>query len=184
MSCESHTSNVQRAQTERPALCIVRSGTPIGRPPEGRSLRDAPSVNGTQKQNAFSARQRYFASQRLFFAYFFLTSQKKVCRRRPFPMQEKSGVETASTDAFRIGAKYAFFGGKKKAPPFQERPLVLGQHRTIRQADLARDFSPSQGLKSEGILCVFQTFLTAGLAEKIRQSVKTQLRGAALELRH
>ena len=46
---------------------------------------------------------------------------------------------------------------KKKAPPFQERPLVLGQHRTIRQADLA---------------------------EKIRQSVKTQLRGAALELRH
>ena len=44
-----------------------------------------------------------------------------------------------------------------------------------------RDFSPSQGLKSEGILCVFQTFLTAGLAEKIRQSVKTQLRGAALD---
>ena len=49
-----HTSNIQRARTKRLALCIVRLGNPIGRPPEGRSLRDAPSVNGIQKQNAFS----------------------------------------------------------------------------------------------------------------------------------
>ena len=137
MSCESHTSYIQRAQTERPALCIVRSGTPIGRPPEGRSLRDAPSVNGTQKQNAFSARQRYFASQRLFFAYFFLTSQKKVCRRRPFPMQEKSGVETASTDAFHIGAKYASFGGKKKGSSFS------GEAPNFRTQTLNRKFTTS-----------------------------------------
>ncbi len=40
-------------------------------------------------------------------------------------MQEKSGVETASTDAFHIGAKYASFGDKKKGPSFQERPLIL-----------------------------------------------------------
>ena len=32
-----HTSNIQRAQTKRLALCIVRSGNPILRPPEGRS---------------------------------------------------------------------------------------------------------------------------------------------------
>ena len=32
-----HTSNIQRAQTKRPARRIVRSGNPIGRPPEGRS---------------------------------------------------------------------------------------------------------------------------------------------------
>ena len=57
-----HTSNIQRAQIEQLALCIVRLGNPILRPPEGRSLRDAPSVNGIQKQNAFSARKRYFAS--------------------------------------------------------------------------------------------------------------------------
>ena len=55
-----HTSNIQRARTKRLALCIVRLGNPIGRPPEGRSLRDVSSVNGTQKQNAFSARKRYF----------------------------------------------------------------------------------------------------------------------------
>ena len=79
---EFHTSNIQRARTKRHTLRIVRSGNPIGRPPEGRSLRDAPSVNGTQNRNVFSARKRYFVLQCLFFAYFFLTSQKKVCRRR------------------------------------------------------------------------------------------------------
>ena len=61
-SFDFHTSNIQRAQTKRRARCIVRSGSPIGRPPEGRSLRNVLSVNGTQNQNAFSARQRYFAS--------------------------------------------------------------------------------------------------------------------------
>ena len=49
-----HTSNIQRAQTERLAQRIVRLGNPIRRPPEGRSLREAPSVNGMQNQNAFS----------------------------------------------------------------------------------------------------------------------------------
>jgi len=56
---------------------------------------------------------------------------------------------------------------------------VFRQQRTIRQADSARDFSSSQGLKSAGILCVFQTFQTAELAEKIRRSAQTQLRGVA-----
>ena len=79
---EFHTSNIQRAQAKRLARPIVRLGNPIRRPPEGRSLRDVPSVNGTQNRNAFSARQRYFASPASLFAYFFLTSQKKVCRRR------------------------------------------------------------------------------------------------------
>ena len=82
-----HTSNIQQARTKRLALCIVRLGNPILKPPEGRSLRDVSSVNGTQNRNAFSARKRYFVLQRLFFAYFFLTSQKKVCRRRhPAPV--------------------------------------------------------------------------------------------------
>ena len=79
---EFHTSNIQRAQAKRLARPIVRLGNPIRRPPEGRSLRDAPSVNGTQNRNAFSARKRDSVLPRLFFAYFFLTSQKKVCRRR------------------------------------------------------------------------------------------------------
>ena len=49
-----HTSNIQRAQTKRFVRRIVRLGNPIGRPPEGRSLPGALSVNGTQKQSAFS----------------------------------------------------------------------------------------------------------------------------------
>ena len=55
-------------------------------------------------------------------------------------------------------------------------------HRTIRQADSARDFSSRQGLKGAGILYVFQAFQTAELAEKIRRSAKTQLCGAALDV--
>ena len=51
-------------------------------PPEGCSLRDALSVNGTQNQNAFSARQRYFVLQRLFSPHSFLARQKRMGRRR------------------------------------------------------------------------------------------------------
>ena len=57
-----HTSNIQQARIKRLTRPIVRSGNPILRPPEGRSLRNGPSVNGTQKQYAFTARKRYFAS--------------------------------------------------------------------------------------------------------------------------
>ena len=57
--------------------------------------------------------------------------------------------------------------------------MYLRQHRTIRQADSARDLSSSQDLKSAGILYVFQAFQTAGLAEKIRRSAQTQLCGVA-----
>ncbi|MBS7308136.1 MAG: hypothetical protein KIG27_00040, partial [Oscillospiraceae bacterium] len=42
------------------------------------------------------------------------------------------------------------------------------------------DFSSRQGLKSAGILYVFQAFQTTELAEKIRRSAKTQLCGAAI----
>ena len=71
-----HTSNIQWAQIKRLVLCIVRLGNPILRPPEGRSLRDALSVNGTQNQNAFSARQRYLASSGLFFHIFSAKTEK------------------------------------------------------------------------------------------------------------
>ena len=75
-----HTSNIQRAQMKRLAQCIVRSGNPIQQPPEGRSLRDALSVNGTQKQNAFSARKRYFVLQRPFLPYLFPQEGKDMAR--------------------------------------------------------------------------------------------------------
>ena len=78
-----HTSNIQRARMKRLAQPIVRLGNPIGRPPEGRSLRNARSVNGTQKQNAFSgASARFRVPQRLFSPYSFLARQKRMGRRR------------------------------------------------------------------------------------------------------
>ena len=62
-----HTSNIQRARMKRLAQPIVRLGNPIGRPPEVRSLRNARSVNGTQKQNAFSGASARFRVPRASF---------------------------------------------------------------------------------------------------------------------
>ena len=100
---EFHTSNIQRARTKRHTLRIVRLGNPILRPPEGRSLRGAPSVNGTQNRNAFSARQRYFASPASLFCILFSDKPEKVCRRRhalcsakkKWLKREISGLKTA-----------------------------------------------------------------------------------------
>lgn len=59
---------------------------------------------------------------------------------------------------------------------------VLGRHRIIWQDDSAWDFSSSQSLENEGILCVFLVFQTAELAEKPRRGTQTQLCGDALAL--
>ena len=67
---------------KRFARPIVRLGNPILRPPEGRFDDGNETTKRKTERQAFQARKRYFVLQRLFFAYFFLTSQKKVCRRR------------------------------------------------------------------------------------------------------
>ena len=54
-----------------------------------------------------------------------------------FSYEKESGVETASTDAFRIGAKYASFGGKKKGPSFS------GEAPYFRTQTLNRKFTTS-----------------------------------------
>jgi len=89
---------------KRLALCIVRSGNPIKRPPEGRSLRDAPSVNGIQKQNVFSGASALFRTPAPLFSPFFsgktekngppeafcTVDAEKIGRRRyPAPFQRK-----------------------------------------------------------------------------------------------
>ena len=73
------------------------------------------------------------------------------------------------------------FPGRTNKGNFAHFVNCLRHQRTIWQADSARDFSSSQGLKSEGILYVFRAFQTAELAEKIRRSAQTQLCGVALE---
>ena len=115
-----HTSNIQRAQTKRLVLPIVRLGNPILRPPEGRSLRKALSVNGVQEQNAFSGATALFRVQRLFFAYFFLTSQKKVCRRRhSAPIGAENGL--SAHPQWACGAILRRMAQKtgKGSPPFR-----------------------------------------------------------------
>ncbi len=75
-----HMSNIQRAQTKRLARYIVRLGNPIRRPPEGRSLPGALSVNGTQKQSAFSGATALFGVQRSFLPYLFCQDRKDMAR--------------------------------------------------------------------------------------------------------
>ena len=79
---------------KRLALCIVRSGNPIKRPPEGRSLRDAPSVNGTQKQNAFSGASALFRTPAPLFSPFFSGKTEKNGppeAQRAIPAQKRYG---------------------------------------------------------------------------------------------
>ena len=89
---------------KRLALCIVRSENPIKRPPEGRSLRDAPSVNGTQKQNAFSGASALFhVSSALFFHIFSRKREKiwpaerrmRLCKPHRASGAFESGVESS-----------------------------------------------------------------------------------------
>ncbi len=69
-------------------------------PPEGRSLRNARSVNGTQKQNAFSGASARFRVQHRFSPHSFLARQKRMGRRRhPAPFRRRK----TSAEAEEIG---------------------------------------------------------------------------------
>ena len=58
--------------------------------------------------------------------------------------------------------------------------LYLRQHRIMGQELSARDFAPAESLKRAGILCVFPTFQTAQMGQKIRRKPKLPLCGVAL----
>ena len=70
----------------------------------------------------------------------------------------------------------------KRGDFFGNLRVFLRRHRIIWQDDSAWDFSSSQGLENEGILCVFLVFQTAELAEKTRRGTQTQLCGDALKI--
>ncbi len=55
----------------------------------------------------------------------------------------------------------------------------MGQLRTGRQEQMARDFGSGQGVESGGILGVFPAFRTAGLGQNIRQLPPSVRPGAA-----
>ena len=93
---EFHTSNIQRAQIKRLVPCIVRLGNPILRPPEGRSLRDAPSVNGIQKQNAFSGATALFRVPASLFCILFSDKPEKSMPPEARPCCAKEISRTAN----------------------------------------------------------------------------------------
>ena len=61
-------------------LFIVRSGNPILRPPEGRSVYGKCNGNTHNGTTCFSARKRYFASCASFLHTFFWQDRKKYAR--------------------------------------------------------------------------------------------------------
>ena len=68
--------------------------------PEGRSLRDALSVNGTQKKNTFSGATARFRVQRLFSPHSFLARQKRMGRRRhTAPSRRRKDMACGAADA-------------------------------------------------------------------------------------
>ena len=75
-----HTSNIQRAQTERHVWPIVRLGNPILRQPEGRSdygLCNDKTQNGTTSLSGATA---LFGVQRSFLPYLFCQDRKDMAR--------------------------------------------------------------------------------------------------------
>ena len=88
-----------------------------------------------------------------------------------------------------VVASAQIFGGFQNLPPPQslDFPAFFGlSHLFPPRLSISVIFDTdlvTLHLESAGILYVFQTFQTAELAEKIRRSAKTQLRGVALSLR-
>ena len=112
---------------KRLALCIVRSGNPIKRPPEGRSLREALSVNGIQKQNAFSGASALFhVSSALFFHIF---SRKRgwnqIATQRSGCNLERTSSEMYEFCRLRRNEEY----GACEDEPAERRPLCRKPHR-------------------------------------------------------
>ena len=115
-----YTSNIQRAQTKRFVRRIVRLGNPISRPPEGRSLRDAPSVNGIQKQNVFSGASALFRTPAPLFSPFF---SGKTEKNGP---SETTCAFGASEMGLRRRKEWAS-GAKKHVFGVQNKKTVAGQ---------------------------------------------------------
>ena len=74
---------------------------------------------------------------------------------------------------FPLAPCLSILSDTKIGPAHLGEPVrFLWQYRIIQQEHSARDFLPIQGLKSAGILCVFQTFRTAESAKNIRRRPK------------
>lgn len=74
----------------------MRSGNPIRRPPEGRSSRTEPSVNGIQKQNAFSGASALFRTPASLFCIFFSDKPEKSMPPEACPCCAKKNGRTAN----------------------------------------------------------------------------------------
>ena len=122
---EFHTSNIQRAQTERFAKFIVRSGNPIWRSPARAFLNRQCNENTYNGTTCFSARQRYFASSASFLHTFF--------------WQDRNGTKQQTSAAFAVWrgraakwARPAACGGARDMELASTKSRINGWRRNRR----------------------------------------------------
>ena len=115
-----HTSNIQRARTERLALCIVRLGNPIRRPPEGRSDYGRCNNKTHSVSIYFSGATALFAFPAPLFSPFF---SGKTEKNGPPEAHRAFG---ASEMGLRRRKEWAS-GAKKHAFGVQNKKTVAGQ---------------------------------------------------------
>ena len=157
---------------KRLARPIVRLGNPILRPPEGRSLRNGPSVNGTQKQYAFTARKRYFASPAPFSSISFPARGK---RYGPRSGRDGAPNHTAPPAHSNAGLKCPAPFGAQNA---QSCVCIFVRHgRNVQSAsDCALVFVKNPILQSSAFSCILTD-------EKHRQGGTVMKRQAICSLR-
>ena len=105
--------------------------------PEGRSLRNARSVNGTQKQNAFSGASARFRVQRLFSPHSFLARQKRMGRRKhPAPFRRRKDMARGAAEAAPHIAPS--FRRIRNMPPEASR-AILTQKTSAEAEEIGRE---------------------------------------------
>ena len=122
-----HTSNIQRARTKRLALCIVRLGNPIRRPPEGRL------DYGRRNDNTHNVTTSFFCATALFRVpsalFFHIFSRKRgwnqIATQRSGCNLERTSSEMYEFCRLRRNEEY----GACEDEPAERRPLCRKPHR-------------------------------------------------------
>jgi hypothetical protein len=127
-SFDFHTSNIQRARTERSVWHVVRSGSPIGRPPEGRL------DYGRRNDNTHNVTTSFFCATALFrvsSALFFHIFSRK--REKIWPAERRMRLRKPHRASGAYGCrKNMIAGGRNYVHPHWVGFFRPGQRRDRR----------------------------------------------------
>ena len=150
-----HTSNIQRAQMKRLALCIVRLGNPISRPPEGRL------DYGRRNDNTHNVTTSFFCATALFCVssalFFHIFSRKRgwnqIATQRSGCNLERTSSEMYEFCRLRRNEEY----GACEDEPAERRPLCRKPHRALGAYETGLNITPTEPPRHS-----FSFFLSVG----------------------